>query len=164
MPKPKKKRVEQAEEHTIEEIEDDIEEEHLETVCEAQFPEVSRVLRRELHRKVLLDAARQCREDVKETLREQRNMEKHLRGAEESLRAIHALFRAHKANSHARCPPELTQGMLDACDLAQKARMMVLGAKLAHAEATVALRDAELAQSKALVRDLRARVPKRKRA
>ena len=36
--------------------------------------------------------------------------------------------------------------------------MMVLGAKLAHAEATVALRDAELAQSMALVRDLRARV------
>ena len=54
--------------------------------------------------------------------------------------------------------------MLDACDFESKARMMVLGAKLAHAEATVALRDAELAQSMALVRDLRARVPKRKRA
>ena len=32
MPKPKKKRVEQAEEHTIEEIEDDIEEERIEAV------------------------------------------------------------------------------------------------------------------------------------
>ena len=40
MPKPKKKRVEQAEELTIEEIEDDIEEEHLETVSEAEHPEV----------------------------------------------------------------------------------------------------------------------------
>ena len=45
--------------------------------------------------------------------------------------------------------------MLDACDVESKARMVVLGAKLAHAEATVALRDAELAQSMALVRDLR---------
>ena len=36
MPKPKKKRVEQAEELTIEEIEDDIEEEHLETVSEGR--------------------------------------------------------------------------------------------------------------------------------
>ena len=54
--------------------------------------------------------------------------------------------------------------MLDACDFESNARMMVLGANLAHAEATVALRDSELAQSMALVRDLRARVPKRKRA
>ena len=37
MPKPKKKRVEQAEELTIEEIEDDIEEEHLETVSKAEL-------------------------------------------------------------------------------------------------------------------------------
>lgn len=34
MPKPKTKRVEQAEEHTIEEIEDDIEEERIEAVSE----------------------------------------------------------------------------------------------------------------------------------
>ena len=45
------------------------------------------------------------------------------------------------------CPPELTQQVLDACDVESKARMVVLGAKLAHAEATVALRDAELAQN-----------------
>ena len=147
MPKPKKKRVEQAEEHTIEEIEDDIEEEHIEAVSEDVEPEVPRVPRRELYRKVLLDAARRCREDVKETLREQRKMEKHLRGVEESLRTVHAAWRALKAHSHARCPPELSQQVIDACDVEQKARMMVLGAKLAHAEATVALRDAELAQS-----------------
>ena len=113
-----------------------------------------------------MNAVRLCREDVKATLREQHKMEleKHLRGVEESLRTVHAAWRALKAHSHARCPPELSQQVIDACDVEQKARMMVLGAKLAHAEATVALRDAELAQSMALVRDLRARVPKRKRA
>ena len=74
MPKPKKKRVEQAEEHTIEEIEDDIEEEHLETVSEAEHPEVHRVPRRVLHRRFVLDAVRLCREDVKATLREQHKM------------------------------------------------------------------------------------------
>ena len=111
-----------------------------------------------------MNAVRLCREDVKATLREQHKMEKHLRGVEESLRTLHAAWRALKADSHACCPPELTQQVLDACDVESKARMVVLGAKLAHAEATVALRDAELAQSRALVRDLRARVPKRKRA
>ena len=60
MPKPKKKRVEQAEEHTIEEIEDDIEEEHIEAVSEDVEPQVPRVPRRVLHRKVLLDV----RDDV----------------------------------------------------------------------------------------------------
>ena len=96
-----------------------------------------RVPRRELYRKVLLDAARRCREDVKETLREQRKMEKHLRGVEESLRTLHAAWRALKVDSHACCPPELTQQVLDACDVESKARMVVLGAKIAHAEATV---------------------------
>ena len=42
MPKPKKKRVEQAEEHTIEEIEDDIEEERIETVSEDVEPQAQR--------------------------------------------------------------------------------------------------------------------------
>ena len=123
MPKPKKKRVEQAEEHTIEEIEDDIEEERIEAVSEDVEPEVPRVPRRVLHRKVLLDVrpASVPREDVKETLREQRKMKKHLRGAEEALRNAHA-------NSHARCLLELTQLVLDAsCDFERKARMMVLG-------------------------------------
>ena len=64
----------------IEEIEDDIEEEHLETVSEAEHPEVHRVPRRVLHRRLLLNAVRLCREDVKATLREQHKMEKHLRG------------------------------------------------------------------------------------
>ena len=155
MPKSKKKRVEQAEEPEIEEIEDTVEEEHLESVSEDLKPQVPFVPRRVQHRKELLDAAKIHRGRVKSKQYHIQKMEKVLLDAERAVVEAHYVRSMHNAYNPGCTSMENCNRVLDTCKLYQKVEKMVLQAKLEHAQATVDLRDAELAMKEALVRDLR---------